>query len=204
MTVAPQDLLHGELAGTIAAALEDHGVGPGALGIEVAAAAVAKHPDAAERVLQSLAWLGVRVALDDFGCVGFTPIQLQRFRVDTVKLDRGIITALRSDPEVITAVAAIVGMSRELGIDVVAKGVETGRELELLADLGCSHAQGPALALAQGEEEMTAMLAAPPRWTGADGATWAAVHGAARRRAPRSRTEVVERMLALRAAPGAG
>lgn len=191
VTIGPQELLQGELEHAITRLTEEHFLPPGAIGVEVPLQVLTKHGDDAARVLQSLAWLGVRVAIDDFGTDPFVPAQLQRFHVDTVKLDRRLVRALSESPEAISALSGIVAFGRALGLEVLAKGVERTIEIEVLQELGCSLVQGTTVARALSASRIASLLDAPGPWI----EHWP---DAAQVVAPLSRPQVVERMLRLR------
>jgi diguanylate cyclase (GGDEF)-like protein len=194
VTVGAHDLLAGALQSFVAQLVDDATLGPGTLGIEVPLVALAEHGHQAERALQSIAWHGVRVAVDDLGATAFTPSQLQRFHIDTVKLDRRMVADAARTPEALSALAGVIAMGRALDLAVVAKGVESRAQLELLQELGCSLVQGTVVARPQSAGEVVDLLAGPPPWTTPD---WPA---AAPLSTPMSRMQVLERLLRLRAA----
>src|SRR5262249_17041763 len=116
VTVGAQHLLRGDLLAVITRAVDETRAGPGSLGIELSHAAIACYPREAESVLHSLSWLGVRVALTNFGLEPFTLAQLQKFRVDTLKLDREMASSLGTDPDVIVATGALATLAHSLGL----------------------------------------------------------------------------------------
>ncbi|ADZ71476.1 putative bifunctional diguanylate cyclase/phosphodiesterase [Polymorphum gilvum] len=94
------------------------------------------------RALSILSEAGVSIALDDFG-TGFASLtHLRDFPIDSIKIDRSFISGLGAKPENTVVVKAIVDLSRSLGMNTVAEGVETGAASEFLSAIGCSHAQG--------------------------------------------------------------
>jgi EAL domain-containing protein (putative c-di-GMP-specific phosphodiesterase class I) len=98
--------------------------------------------DAAIDTLDAIRELGVHLAIDDFG-TGYSSLSyLRRLPVDTVKIDRTFTTELNTDRNDVTIVAGIIGLARGLGLQVVAEGVETERQAEILIQLGCTQAQG--------------------------------------------------------------
>jgi diguanylate cyclase (GGDEF)-like protein len=191
VTIGAQELLQGDLERLLSLVIDEHRLGPGALGVEVPLSVLTKHPREAERLLQALSWMGVRIAIDDFGADPFVPAQLQRFHVDTVKLDRRFVRTLSDAPEAISALSGIVAFARALGLAVTAKGVERPAEIELLQELGCSFVQGTAVARPMPAARLGALLAGRGPWQDA----WpdASLLGG-----PLSRPQVVERMLRLR------
>jgi EAL domain-containing protein (putative c-di-GMP-specific phosphodiesterase class I) len=92
--------------------------------------------------LQAIRALGVTIALDDFG-TGFSSLgYLNRFAVDTVKIDRSFVERLGVRGSEAALVAAVVGMADALGLQTIGEGVETALQRDALADLGCRLAQG--------------------------------------------------------------
>jgi EAL domain-containing protein (putative c-di-GMP-specific phosphodiesterase class I) len=93
-------------------------------------------------VIDSLGDLGVNLSLDDFG-TGYSPLSyLRELPVTELKIDRSFVEAMMSDRDTATIVAAVIGLARRLGIDVVAEGIETAGQLEMLRSFECPFAQG--------------------------------------------------------------
>ncbi len=92
--------------------------------------------------LAELRGLGVRFALDDFGA-GYSSLSyLQKFRFDTIKIDRCFVASIDADQVNASLVRAVVSLGRDLGIAVVAEGIETEEQRDKLSSLGCRYAQG--------------------------------------------------------------
>jgi EAL domain-containing protein (putative c-di-GMP-specific phosphodiesterase class I) len=92
--------------------------------------------------LEELRRLGVRIAIDDFG-TGYSSLsRLQRFPVDTLKIDRSFISAIASDPETLEIVRIIIMLAHNLGLKVVAEGIEHEQQREKLQHFGCEMGQG--------------------------------------------------------------
>ncbi len=132
----------GGLAGRVLSAIAAAGISPSRLTLEITETTLLADDPAAILTLRELRRLGVRIALDDFG-TGFSSLTyLQRFPFDSIKIDRSFTARIDSDPVNAAAVRAIIALARDLGIAVVAEGVETIEEARALQDLGCRSAQG--------------------------------------------------------------
>ena len=96
----------------------------------------------AGRVLEELRGLGVILALDDFG-TGYSSLSyLQRYAFSKVKIDRSFVAGIETIPANLAIIRAIIGLARELGIDVVAEGIETTHQAAMLRAEGCGLLQG--------------------------------------------------------------
>jgi EAL domain-containing protein (putative c-di-GMP-specific phosphodiesterase class I) len=98
--------------------------------------------EAAVKLLTQLRNLGVQLSIDDFG-TGYSSLSyLQRFPIDTLKIDRSFVTQMMENEENLAIVRTIVALAQNLGMDVVAEGVETEDQLRLLRKLECENGQG--------------------------------------------------------------
>jgi EAL domain-containing protein (putative c-di-GMP-specific phosphodiesterase class I) len=103
---------------------------------------VMENVDIATRMLIELRELGVQLAMDDFG-TGYSSLSnLHRFPINTLKIDRSFITHMVDNGENAEIVRTISGLAQNLGMNVVAEGVETREQLEILRRLGCQYGQG--------------------------------------------------------------
>jgi EAL domain-containing protein (putative c-di-GMP-specific phosphodiesterase class I) len=92
--------------------------------------------------LSAIRALGVRVAIDDFG-TGFSSLSyLSRLPLDSLKIDRSFVAQMTATPVGLTLVSSIISLAHSLGLSVVAEGVESEEQLQLLQSLNCSEAQG--------------------------------------------------------------
>ncbi|HEX7557745.1 MAG TPA: EAL domain-containing protein, partial [Usitatibacter sp.] len=122
------------------------GIDPALIELEVTEGVIIEGAGEAREALFQVAALGVGIAIDDFG-TGYSGLAyLKRLPIDTVKIDQSFVRDLTVDPDDAAIVTAIVAMSRSLGVDVIAEGVETEEQLEELKRLGCHRAQGFLLA----------------------------------------------------------
>jgi diguanylate cyclase (GGDEF)-like protein len=142
VNVSAVSLVDVGLPGRIAAALEQAGLPPGGLVIEVTEDAVMADRVRCREVLQEIAALGVELALDDFGTGHSSLGQLQVLDARELKIDRSFVQAPTSESFNNEVVGLVIGLSRALGIRVVAEGVETPEQQAWLASLGCDLGQG--------------------------------------------------------------
>jgi diguanylate cyclase (GGDEF)-like protein len=123
-------------------ALQDSGIDPDALTIEITETTIMNDTEETARRLRAIKELGVRVAIDDFGTGYSSLAYLQQFPVDALKIDRSFIARLRQDPEGETLIRTLVQLGRSLSIDTLAEGIEQAQELSLLRDEHCDRGQG--------------------------------------------------------------
>lgn len=123
-------------------ALIESDVEPHHLKLEITESALIADPERAEQVLHSLRALGVTIALDDFG-TGYSSLgYLHKFPIDSLKIDRSFISQIEQDPKGIDIVSAIIGLAKNFKLGVVAEGIETEKDLQILNELGCDMGQG--------------------------------------------------------------
>jgi diguanylate cyclase (GGDEF)-like protein/PAS domain S-box-containing protein len=123
-------------------ALANTGLPAGALCLEVTESALMRDQEAAGEVLASLRSLGVLLAIDDFGTGYSSLAQLRRLTLDTLKIDRSFITGIAESRDAAAIVTSIIAMAHAVDLTVIAEGVETAEQLDLLRSLGCDQAQG--------------------------------------------------------------
>lgn len=142
INVSGPQLTGGALAREIGWILDNTGLDPERLGIEVLERVLLSDPDEALAELKRVRDLGVAIALDDFGS-GFSSLSyLKRLPVDSLKIDRGFIRHLVTDPTDAAIVRSTIAMAHSLGLKVIAEGVEKIEQLEYLSDAGCDLVQG--------------------------------------------------------------
>ncbi|MEK3882874.1 EAL domain-containing protein [Paenibacillus sp. PL2-23] len=118
------------------------GLAPSHLCLEITESMVVDKLHAARHMLDELVALGIHIALDDFG-TGYSSLSvLRQLPISVIKIDRSFITDMECDHEGLSIVKTIVSMGHELNMQIVAEGVETKEQLELLLELGCDKAQG--------------------------------------------------------------
>ncbi|HWO40270.1 MAG TPA: bifunctional diguanylate cyclase/phosphodiesterase [Candidatus Eisenbacteria bacterium] len=131
-----------ELPGQIAGLLRDTGIAARELELEITESAIMDDPERTLCTLQEIRRLGVRLAIDDFGTGYSSLAYLSRLPVTTIKIDKSFIQSLGSVKENTLIVRSIIDLAHNLGLNVVAEGVETAAAKEMLSRLECDEAQG--------------------------------------------------------------
>ena len=130
------------LVENIANLLQEFQLPPRCLKLEITESVFSDNIEAAVGLLTQLRELGVQLSIDDFG-TGYSSLSyLQRFPIDTLKIDRSFVTQMMENEENLAIVRTIVALAQNLGMDVVAEGVETEDQLKLLRKLECENGQG--------------------------------------------------------------
>jgi diguanylate cyclase (GGDEF)-like protein len=148
----------------VAHALQDAGLAVGCLKIEITESVVMENAEAAFEVLGRLGDLGVRLSIDDFG-TGYSSLSyLDRFPFHTVKIDQSFIRGKGLRDKEAGIVRTIVELARNLGMDVIAEGVETGEQLARLRDVSCGFAQGYLFSKPLDAEQVERLIESNPIW----------------------------------------
>lgn len=144
---ASGELHNPRLAERVGCELKGFGLSPRRLTIEILESVIARSDeDMVTRNIRALSDLGCGIDLDDFGIGHASILNIRRFGVHRIKIDRTFITHILDGKEQERMVAAILTMAERLGLETVAEGVEKAEEHALLAQLGCTHVQGYAIA----------------------------------------------------------
>jgi diguanylate cyclase (GGDEF)-like protein/PAS domain S-box-containing protein len=131
-----------ELVARVQGALEDSGLAPERLVLEITESAIMETADAAVERIAALRELGLRLHLDDFG-TGYSSLSyLHRFPIEALKIDRSFVATMVESAQAQAIVRSILGLAHNLRLAVVAEGVETEQQARLLRVLGCEQAQG--------------------------------------------------------------
>ncbi len=142
VNITPKQFAQPELASEIGLILEQTGVTPSSLQLEIMETIAMGDAERAGGVLSELKALGVRLSIDDFG-TGYSSLsRLQRFPVDTLKIDRSFISNMDKDSESREIVRTVIMLAHNLGLTVVAEGTETEEQVNQLKQLECELAQG--------------------------------------------------------------
>lgn len=122
--------------------LRSFNVPPGSIELEITEAVAADHPDKVIATMHRLKKIGVSLAIDDFG-TGYSSLgYLQRFPIDVLKIDQMFVRRLTTEADGEALIRLMLGLAREIGLKVVAEGVETSQQRDQLAAMGCDLLQG--------------------------------------------------------------
>jgi EAL domain-containing protein (putative c-di-GMP-specific phosphodiesterase class I) len=162
VNLSGRQLSAGGVTEIVRRALDDAGLPPSFLGLEVTETAIVPDGAAGERAraeLQELHEQGVRIAIDDFG-TGFSSLgQLRRFPIDVIKVDRSFVQGIEHDARDAAITANLVTLAHALGLVAIAEGIESGGQLASIRELGCDLAQGFLFARPVPAEEVGKVLA---------------------------------------------
>jgi len=142
VNVNPHQLLYGDFVQVVSQVLQDTCLPAESLVLEVTESAVVSDMTRASKVLRALKSLGILIALDDFG-TGYSSLTLLReLPIDIIKIDQTFVSTLDRNQHDLTIVQAIVGLGKSLGMIIIAEGVETEQQVQLLLDHDCYFHQG--------------------------------------------------------------
>jgi diguanylate cyclase (GGDEF)-like protein len=158
VNVTPSDLVDGSLVSTVRCLLEETATPAAALTVEITESDVMTDPERCLLVLEELARLGVTISVDDFGIGHSSLAYLDRLPVHELKVDRSFVQRIEQRASDSTVMRATVALAHDLGLRVVAEGVENGVGLERVSALGCDRVQGYGLGRPMTAEAMCAWL----------------------------------------------
>ncbi len=122
--------------------VREYGLDTGQLGFEITESMIMKDSKLAVEIMHALRELGCHLSMDDFG-TGYSSLSnLQRFPIDTLKIDRSFITEIPHNQSAVEIATAIIAMAHKLELEVVAEGVETEQQRQFLTEQGCEYLQG--------------------------------------------------------------
>jgi EAL domain-containing protein (putative c-di-GMP-specific phosphodiesterase class I) len=171
VNLSPMQVRQPDLVAEVAAILAETGLPADALCLEITESVLLEDAEATTRTLQALRALGVHLAIDDFG-TGYASLSyLQRFPVETVKIDRSFIAALGESAGGMAIVEAVTALAHQLGLAVVAEGIETAAQSALVEQVGCDQSQGFYVAHPLPAEELVRLFASSLTAAGASDMT---------------------------------
>jgi EAL domain-containing protein (putative c-di-GMP-specific phosphodiesterase class I) len=156
INISGRHLQHGDLVQDVAQALEESGLEPGNLVIELTESTIMHNTEVNLGRLRQLKALGVRLAIDDFG-TGYSSLSyLHRFPIDILKIDHSFVSHLTNTDNGPELARAVITLGETLGLDTVAEGIEVEAQVAALLGLGCVAGQGFLFATAASLEELSA------------------------------------------------
>jgi diguanylate cyclase (GGDEF)-like protein len=142
VNVSPRQFETADLVGHVRDALSRHGVEPALLELEVTESVLSGDLSAVSSQLAALRAMGVTIAMDDFG-TGYSSLALIRtLPIDVMKIDRAFVRDLELDPNAVAIARTIVTLGRSLGLRLIAEGIETPGQAQILRAMGCDELQG--------------------------------------------------------------
>ena len=142
VNVSARQFADAHLVNDLQEALQETGIDPSQLQLEITESIAAADPKMTITVLSHLKHMGIGVVLDDFGTGSISLRGLSQFPVDALKIDRSLVQEMQSDRGSSDIVELIILVAHKMGMKVIAEGIETPRQLERLAELGCEFGQG--------------------------------------------------------------
>jgi diguanylate cyclase (GGDEF)-like protein len=143
VNISPRQLEDGwRFLTQVTAILNETGLPPHRLELEFEETALIQNPEGTRSILNGLRDLGVRIALDDFGSGPASLRNIRGFSFDAVKIDQSFISMMEIEPDAVTVIQAIATLGKGLNMTVIAQGVESQRQAEIIAQTGCTEIQG--------------------------------------------------------------
>jgi len=142
INLSAHQLRHADLADRVDAALKRHDINPHFLTCEITESVAMEDASNAIRMVEKLNAMGVNISIDDFGTGYSSLAYLRKLRAGELKIDRSFVTDLEGSADARAVVDAVVRLAQALGLKVVAEGVETEAQHEILRGLGCHELQG--------------------------------------------------------------
>jgi diguanylate cyclase (GGDEF)-like protein len=169
VNISPLQLSQPGFADLVEQVIEDTGLPPGCLELELTESSLLENPQAFENLLHRLKGRGVRFAIDDFG-TGYSSLhRLKDFDIDRLKIDRSFIQNIVSRESDRGIISAILSMGSSLGLEVIAEGIEHPQQAQILRDLGCGQIQGYLISKALPPDQASSFLGQETRrwpWAG--------------------------------------
>jgi diguanylate cyclase (GGDEF)-like protein/PAS domain S-box-containing protein len=142
VNLSAREITQPDLVGRVSEALDQAGLDPSGLRLEITETSIMEDPEGAAEVLASLRDLGVRLDIDDFGTGYSSLLYLRRFAVDYLKIDRSFVAGIGENQQDDAIVASVIELAHAFDLGVVAEGVETRAQADWLQRMGCDLGQG--------------------------------------------------------------
>ena len=142
VNLSARQFRHLYLASLVEDSLRENAIDPQRLEIELTESLLMEDTETTRAMLENFRRLGVRIAIDDFGTGHSSLSYIKRFNIDTLKIDRSFVQSLTDNDEDVAIAAAVIALGRSMKMCVVAEGVETNEQAQVLRELGCDEMQG--------------------------------------------------------------
>lgn len=167
VNLSPRQFADPNLLDNIRAIVDETQVDPSFLEIEITESTLMENIDTAIHTLEQLQQQGIKISIDDFGTGYSSLAALKRLPVDTLKIDRSFVIQLESDIDDRKIVSGLISMAHALDIKVIAEGIETAGQLQLLRNLGCDYGQGYLFSKPVPIDQLEQPVEIPPNQQGA-------------------------------------
>lgn len=164
INLAGTQMMHPQFVSQVMQVLNEASLPPEQLALEITERVITDGDGMVKSMLNSLCDLGVKLHLDDFGTGYASLISLHDLPISAVKIDRAFVSAMDAAPQNSAIVRAIVALSQNLGLEVIAEGVETSKQLAVLHAIGCDYSQGYYFSEPQDAVTTEALLSASEHW----------------------------------------
>lgn len=165
VNLSASHLNHSEVVDNLESIINETGIDPGCLKLEITESAVMGNAEAAIEVLKKIQRLGVQLSIDDFG-TGYSNLSyLHRFPIDTLKVDRSFVSTMEDGSENGEIVRTVIALARALRLSVIAEGIESIHQFHQLRVLGCEFGQGFLFSRPMPAHDATRLLEDPDRWS---------------------------------------
>lgn len=162
VNLSPRQFQQADLTKRISSILREVGLEGTHLEVEITEGMAMQDPATTVRMLQELKAIGIAISIDDFG-TGYSSLNyLKRFPIDHLKIDRSFVRDLRENPDDVAIVRAIIALAKGLGLSVIAEGVETAEQRNLLRIFGCDEGQGYLFSKPLAAQDIEKLLKAAP------------------------------------------
>lgn len=165
VNLSASHLSHLDIVDQLSTILDDTGIDPGCLKLEITESAVMGNAESVIEVLKKIQRLGVQLSIDDFG-TGYSSLSyLHRFPIDTLKVDRSFVSSMESGSENGEIVRTVIALAKALRLSVIAEGIESIHQFHQLRVLGCEYGQGYLFSRPIPVTDATRLLEDPGRWS---------------------------------------
>lgn len=158
INISPKQFLLTDIHVVVANTIEKYGLDAKYLELELTESLIVEDPEKIISMLNTLKSIGIRLSIDDFG-TGYSSLSyLSRFPLDILKIDKSFVQQTEKDKRSLALTKAIIGIAQSLKLDVIAEGVETKEQLNILKSLGCHYMQGFYFSAAISNEDASLLL----------------------------------------------